>query len=393
MNEAMVLVDHDFDVKHVGVRRVIQWYCASLQKLGFTWNLCTVRRGKIVALKTHFVLDDFFPDERNPYADKATLIGDTFATADIEASSNFGKKSRLAWHSFPLNPQDFAFSVITNPWLAGLHAMDLQQYRFDVGVVHDMVPNLIAAGVLNFPTHVDARAFAQEHTIGYVFYKSNCRSIASVSENTRRDFESMFGVPTIGNHVLVPFDPGKLDYSAIPRAKTKPQILMVNALDERKNFRVAEAVLGKLSKEVEYDLVVLGAERVDPLATTKFFSKVSQHPGDTTWIRSYSDKLYQESLLNADLLFFPSQYEGLGLPILEAQDLGLPVVSGNRSSCKEINLNSNLMADPDDVDGLVEVLCAQLTGNLKSTSGEALVRQLSGYLANLTSLEDALSSL
>jgi glycosyltransferase involved in cell wall biosynthesis len=69
----------------------------------------------------------------------------------------------------------------------------------------------------------------------------------------------------------------------------------------------------------------------------------------------YSNKynLSEEELideyLNADILSFVSTYEGFGLPIIEAQALGLPVLTSNISSMPEISgLPINFLANPYD---------------------------------------------
>lgn len=51
--------------------------------------------------------------------------------------------------------------------------------------------------------------------------------------------------------------------------------------------------------------------------------------------------------LNSDFLLFPSTYEGFGLPIIEAQSCGLPVITSNTSSMPEIGgLDGALYIDP-----------------------------------------------
>jgi glycosyltransferase involved in cell wall biosynthesis len=50
----------------------------------------------------------------------------------------------------------------------------------------------------------------------------------------------------------------------------------------------------------------------------------------------------------ADLLCFPSTYEGFGLPILEAQATGRPVVTSDLGAMKEVAGNSACMVDPYD---------------------------------------------
>lgn len=55
-------------------------------------------------------------------------------------------------------------------------------------------------------------------------------------------------------------------------------------------------------------------------------------------------------LLNeATALVFPSQYEGFGLPILEAMACGTPVVTSNRSAMPEVGGGAAMLADPTDV--------------------------------------------
>lgn len=51
----------------------------------------------------------------------------------------------------------------------------------------------------------------------------------------------------------------------------------------------------------------------------------------------------------ADLLVFPSYYEGFGLPILEAINCGLPVIAYNCSSIPEVCGDSALLLNPDSI--------------------------------------------
>jgi len=50
----------------------------------------------------------------------------------------------------------------------------------------------------------------------------------------------------------------------------------------------------------------------------------------------------------ADCYLYPSIYEGFGLPILEAQACGCPVITSIVSSCPEVAGNSALLVDPRD---------------------------------------------
>jgi glycosyltransferase involved in cell wall biosynthesis len=56
---------------------------------------------------------------------------------------------------------------------------------------------------------------------------------------------------------------------------------------------------------------------------------------------------------NALALVFPSRYEGFGLPVIEAQSRGCPVVSSDAASLPEVLGGSGLLFPPDDHEQLL----------------------------------------
>jgi glycosyltransferase involved in cell wall biosynthesis len=58
-----------------------------------------------------------------------------------------------------------------------------------------------------------------------------------------------------------------------------------------------------------------------------------------------------ETYQKSDILFFASTYEGFGLPIIEAQACGIPVITSNFGSMQEITENgqSAHLVDPTSV--------------------------------------------
>jgi glycosyltransferase involved in cell wall biosynthesis len=63
----------------------------------------------------------------------------------------------------------------------------------------------------------------------------------------------------------------------------------------------------------------------------------------------------------ARCLAYPSLYEGIGLPVLEAMACGIPVITSNISSMPEVAGDSALLIDPYDVDALTDALRRLLT--------------------------------
>ena len=67
---------------------------------------------------------------------------------------------------------------------------------------------------------------------------------------------------------------------------------------------------------------------------------------------SDEDKFYL--MANADVFLFPTFYEGFGLPILEAQSVGTPVMTSNISSMPEVAGDSAVLVDPKDTNAIAE---------------------------------------
>jgi glycosyltransferase involved in cell wall biosynthesis len=59
---------------------------------------------------------------------------------------------------------------------------------------------------------------------------------------------------------------------------------------------------------------------------------------------------------SSDVFLFPSLYEGFGVPVLEAQAMGVPVVCSARGGLAEVAGTAAEIREPDDVDGMVTAI-------------------------------------
>jgi glycosyltransferase involved in cell wall biosynthesis len=76
----------------------------------------------------------------------------------------------------------------------------------------------------------------------------------------------------------------------------------------------------------------------------------------------YVDEADLPALYGGSLaLVYPSLYEGFGMPVLEAQSCGVPVMTSNNSSLPEIAGDSALLVDPHDVDAIAAAMYRLLT--------------------------------
>jgi glycosyltransferase involved in cell wall biosynthesis len=102
---------------------------------------------------------------------------------------------------------------------------------------------------------------------------------------------------------------------------------------------------------------------------------VEQDNGQTGRVRAlgYVPSTHIALILgHADLFAFPSLYEGFGLPVLEAQQLSVPVVCSTAGSLPEVAGQGALFFDPLSVDQMAEAIRACLSDR----SLNARLRQL-----------------
>ena len=59
---------------------------------------------------------------------------------------------------------------------------------------------------------------------------------------------------------------------------------------------------------------------------------------------------------SSEMMVFPSRYEGFGLPVLEAQQRGLPVAASTAGALREVAGHGARLYDPDDIDGWAQAM-------------------------------------
>lgn len=134
----------------------------------------------------------------------------------------------------------------------------------------------------------------------------------------------------------------------------RPYLLCVGNRKPHKNFLAVVEALPRLHRlQPSLRMVVAGAsfpgwERV--LARAAELGVGSS----VTALDDVDDDRLRALYRHAEALIFPSLYEGLGLPLLEAMALEAPVIASDRSSVPEVVGDAGLLFDPDDPEALAE---------------------------------------
>ena len=159
-------------------------------------------------------------------------------------------------------------------------------------------------------------------------------------------------------------------------------ILFTGGFDYRKNINGAIAAFERALIRHENDkefikckLTIVGATDTN---TRQKYEEVFQERGlkGKVEITGYvSEKGLADLYKKADVFFFPSLYEGFGLPILEAMLGGDYVVSADNSSLPEVCGGHALLCNADNVDEMAEALYQGFCNSLKETADEKNKRQ------------------
>jgi len=180
--------------------------------------------------------------------------------------------------------------------------------------------------------------------------------ILTISDFIRQELIQQFGVdsgrvstvPLAADRVFFPRQASEVATYLAGRQIPKSYFLYVGTLEPRKNLPHLMRALAQ--SRTKLPLVCAGAEGwmsgdLAPLIRRLGLSDRVQflgHLGDRELALLYS---------GATAFFYPSLYEGFGLPVLEAMACGCPVVCSNQSSLPEVAGDAAVLLSPGDQRG------------------------------------------
>lgn len=283
------------------------------------------------------------------------------------------------FYAFSRTVNEYGFDLFFAPFQIAPLALNCPM----VTVIHDMMDLLYADAFSHhpLPVRLGLKAFFRYAIPRTV---SRSRTLIAVSESTRKQVLDYF--PVRPDKVVTVLEGVEASFTA----GCSPEVLMsvrkkynlpgrfilyLGSIKPYKNLAgVIEAFALLRGKHgiKDVDLIIAGLKHYGADDIQK---KVIKH-GLQSSVRRIG--FVEEADLPAvyrlaDVFFFPSLWEGFGLPALEAMACGTPVITSNTSSMPEVVGEAGMQVDPRDhqgmADGLMRVLADETLRKSMSVQG------------------------
>jgi len=247
--------------------------------------------------------------------------------------------SRKGWFSGYLWEQ-FILPLITwDALLVNLGNVAPLAKRKQIVLVYD-------AAVWRVP-YAYTRQFRAVYKILIPLVSRRAQGLATISSSSARDISLFTGIPLERITVL---RAGADHMTRVVATTTfaaehgliRPFLLAAGSLSPNKNFAAIVRAFDLIDTTV-FDLVIVGGS--DSMV---FGKSVMRSSGRIKFVGRVSDGELRELYEKAALFIFPSFYEGLGLPPMEAMICGCPVLLSDIPVLREIYADSAEYCDPAD---------------------------------------------
>lgn len=228
-----------------------------------------------------------------------------------------------------------------------------------------IVPFLLGRSMRSVPIVHDLIAFRREphqwkaRMIEHVTLSHVMRCswrVCAVSATTASDLQSRY--PFLASPILLSLSGGPSHTIPLRWESDGRTILCIGTLCPRKNQkRLVEAyTMLPAGLRERFCLRFIGGRGWKDQSILRAIDRTK----GVLWDGYVSTEVRTTSLQSCHVLVLPSLYEGLGMPVIDAFHVGIPVLTSARGALREVAGDAALFVDPDDPlsirDGLVRIL-------------------------------------
>lgn len=262
-------------------------------------------------------------------------------------------------------------------WEQSLLAADIARHRLDVfhGPVNALpvamrTPSVVTVhdlAFLRYPGHIPASRRAW--LIGAIRHSARAaRRVIAVSQHTADDLVAWLNIDPVKISVIplaVSAGVRRITGSELRVFRLKydlerPYILAVGTLEPRKNLPMLLRAFAAIKERIPHRLVLVGPEG---WLNDELYQTIGDLDlGDRLTITGFvTDEVLGGWYSAADLVVFPSFYEGFGLPMLEAMSCGAPVLASQTSALPEVGQEAAMYIEPTEQDEWSEAMVSLLS--------------------------------
>ena len=230
------------------------------------------------------------------------------------------------------------FRCVTAPFLfhSSLYRLCRNKNAVNITTVHDFTYEYYRKD-LKSNLHKWQKKYAIMHSDGVI----------CISENTKNDLMKFY--PKFNGRIKVIYNGYSTDkYIFKPVIVKTKNVLFVGARTDYKRFDLAIDIVKELD---DCKLVIVGGGNLTVAEQNLLESKLSGRYEKKGYV---SDEDLCDLYNSAFFLCYPSEYEGFGIPVIEAQACGCPVVCQNKSSIPEVVQDSAIYINSGEFKSALE---------------------------------------
>ena len=206
-----------------------------------------------------------------------------------------------------------------------------------------------------------SKAFRYFYRLLIPLVLKSSKHVYTVSEFSKTEISSYYRLPNQKISIVYNAVGGIFHPRSNENLKKENYLLAVSSVKESKNFEMIVKAFEGVSKQMKnLKLFIVGDLKSGSFSSVDL-NALTCNP-QVKMLGRVSDSELVELYSNACAFLFPSLYEGFGIPVLEAQACGCPVIASNVASMPEVLADSADLVNPHSIEDWIQAIRKIVTG-------------------------------